>query len=724
MRLVIIMIGLVLLIQSYTLSQYNRSDVEANHSPSDSTTLKIITINVWSGLDYQGNFKFGEYESLDRREFRFKILVQQLKDLNPDILFVQEANPVGKYVSRLADSLAFDEIHQVCNAGIKIFGLGLPSNFEEGIAILARKDLHLKEYVVWKLSGSFGLFGDFISAHFDETEFAEAAQITCCGKPIFLVNVHLSAFPPTDSVVDLVVQGWLSSGLISRSDSAKAHDFLSYGSARRVMEVNELLGHIHNLPSKVPTILGGDFNLVIASKELSILLKDGGFMDAGAKLPVGRLYTWDPTHDANVSFSTQTVDASGDELDFEDRLSAAYDSKPRRIDFIFLDRNFEREDINTASIVLDSSFGGVQTSDHFGMMAEIKMSRVLDVMGNQLENESDVNRASIEPLPIVSYDTDIGFGYGAKLFLFDLMKMRESFDFVAFNSTKGERWYRGVFSIPDFESRQGTEYPFALDFTFDYDKWLKNNFYGVGNGSLFSSREQYTREPIEFDFAFSRGFTPNFVGEATITHKSIRNFNFGTDSQLKNLPPALNSGNAAYTSASLSLRYDTRNSFVNPSRGVVLDGEAEFSPRWDLGNTSFTRLAGWFQYYSVLFYPTSIFALRVGVQQVVGDSLPVQVLTSIGGNNTMRGYTQDRYLDKARALINSELRFPIYWRIGGVVGLDAGKVWESLTELDIKKWAVNPVVGLRLYMDNYVVRADMGFGRDGTGFYFNFGQIF
>ncbi|MBI2430208.1 MAG: hypothetical protein HYV29_15680, partial [Ignavibacteriales bacterium] len=66
-----------------------------------------------------------------------------------------------------------------------------------------------------------------------------------------------------------------------------------------------------------------------------------------------------------------------------------------------------------------------------------------------------------EALPIVAYDTDVGFGYGTKLFLLDQLDERESFDLVAFNSTKGERWYRFVFSLPDFEMRQGTEYALA-----------------------------------------------------------------------------------------------------------------------------------------------------------------------------------------------------------------------------------------------------------------------
>ena len=102
----------------------------------------------------------------------------------------------------------------------------------------------------------------------------------------------------------------------------------------------------------------------------------------------------------------------------------------------------------------------------------------------------------------------------------------------------------------------------------------------------------------------------------------------------------------------------------------------------------------------------------------------MQTLLSVGGTQTLRGSPQDRYLDKASIVGNMELRFPLFWRLGGVLGLDAGKVWHSLQEIDLNRWAWNPVVGLRLYMDTFVVRADLGFGCETTGFYLNFGQLF
>ena len=90
----------------------------------------------------------------------------------------------------------------------------------------------------------------------------------------------------------------------------------------------------------------------------------------------------------------------------------------------------------------------------------------------------------------------------------------------------------------------------------------------------------------------------------------------------------------------------------------------------------------------------------------------------------MRGFPQDRFLDKISAVSNAEFRIPIFWRFGGVVGIDAGKVWKKLSEFDLNNWATNGVVGLRLFMDTFVVRLDVGFSKETTGFYLNFGQVF
>jgi hypothetical protein len=105
----------------------------------------------------------------------------------------------------------------------------------------------------------------------------------------------------------------------------------------------------------------------------------------------------------------------------------------------------------------------------------------------------------VELLPIISYDTDAGIGLGTKVFALNYLMLDESFDLILFNSSKGERWYRLVFSLPDFERRQGKVYPMAVDATVNYDKTIRASFFGVGSTSRYENREYFTKEPIDFN---------------------------------------------------------------------------------------------------------------------------------------------------------------------------------------------------------------------------------
>ena len=214
------------------------------------------------------------------------------------------------------------------------------------------------------------------------------------------------------------------------------------------------------------------------------------------------------------------------------------------------------------------------------------------------------------------------------------------------------------------------------------------------------------------------------MGQFGLRYKTVDNYNLEDNSRLKGALPDLNVSRATITSIYTNLRFDTRNSYINPSTGLVLQGEAEFALNTSFTNVNYQRIAAWLHYYKILFYPETILAVRLNLQNLFGEDIPVQFLLPIGGGSTLRGSPQDRYLGKSSAIFNCELRFPLIWRFGGVLGFDAGKVWDSLADFDLKGWATNPTVGLRFYMSNFLVRIDVGLGKDSTGFYFNFGHIF
>ena len=342
----------------------------------------------------------------------------------------------------------------------------------------------------------------------------------------------------------------------------------------------------------------------------------------------------------------------------------------------------------------------------------------------QSEDSTETINPIAEPLLIFSYDSNIGFGYGVKCFFLNFLKSRESFDIILFNSTKGERWYRFVFSIPDFELRQGKKYPMAVDLTFDYDNLIANYFYGTGNQSSYDSRIKYTHKLVELNLTINRGFSSKFVSQLAISYKMIKNSNIQETPKLKIQYPQLTPSRIEYSSLIFDIRYDSRDSYINPSKGIVLDGKIEFAPNLPLNSVSFMQWSTWLQYYREVFIKKVILAMRFGLQEIRGKSLPIQVLIPLGSNRTLRGYSLDRFLDKSAALFNAEIRFPIYWRFGGIIGMDTGRVWESIEKFSFMQWHTNAVLGLRFYLQTYIVRLDMGFSHEITGLYLNFNHIF
>jgi outer membrane protein assembly factor BamA len=341
------------------------------------------------------------------------------------------------------------------------------------------------------------------------------------------------------------------------------------------------------------------------------------------------------------------------------------------------------------------------------------------------DKDSLVTENSIfEPLPIISYDTDTGLGYGVKAFFLNFLDRHESFDVILFNSTKGERWYRFIFSIPDFELRQGKKYPLAFDLIIDYDKWIAYHFYGIGNRSDYDDEEKYTRTFIEINMTASRGFSEQLISQIKLSYKSIDNSQIQIDKNLMRLQPDLNRSSVKFLSTLFKIRYDTRNSFINPSIGTVCEASVEYAPDIFNNDVSFTLWSAWIQYYSRLFINNLILAVRFGLQTITADGLPIQVLLPLGGNKTLRGYPQDRFLDQSTALLNAEVRFPLYKRLGAIIGLDTGKVFPSLRHFNLVNLHSNSTFGLRYYFQTFIVRLDLGISPETFGLYLNFGHVF
>jgi len=344
------------------------------------------------------------------------------------------------------------------------------------------------------------------------------------------------------------------------------------------------------------------------------------------------------------------------------------------------------------------------------------------------ENEYLDTKKSFSAFPILMYDTDIGLGYGGRAKFVNYLAKRESFDLIVFNSSKGERWYIFAFSIPDIEIRQGKRHSFSFDFIAEYDKYINYYFYGTGPDSDKDDETGFTYEKKELQFRFGRGFTPRFVMEAYYILRNIRYFKVEEDRPFSEMLER--AGNQFSPLVSLVARYDTSDSQVHPKKGFRLIFRNDAASRF-LGNKNarFYRFTLDFRKYILLFGQRDVLAFRTLVQKISGknEKIPIFEYSVLGGSseiNAMRGYRLNRFQDKGKFLANIEYRFPLWRKLGGNVFVDGGLVWPSWSEIRLKKAVVDIGWGLRYYLQNFVVRFDMGFSNEGVGIYFNFGHIF
>lgn len=164
-----------------------------------------------------------------------------------------------------------------------------------------------------------------------------------------------------------------------------------------------------------------------------------------------------------------------------------------------------------------------------------------------------------------------------------------------------------------------------------------------------------------------------------------------------------------------SLQYDSRNSVFYPVRGFFIEGKSSLQREEFSSEYNFSRFeidARWFAGIT----GDHVIALQVKAEGAAGD-VPLQSLCGIGGNELMRGYLRDRYVDKTSTAAQAEYRFPIAWRFAGVFFASAGEVQKKPADYNTADIHYAGGAGLRFILDrsqHITARADCGINEDGT----------
>ena len=356
--------------------------------------------------------------------------------------------------------------------------------------------------------------------------------------------------------------------------------------------------------------------------------------------------------------------------------------------------------------------------------------------------------------PFVFRDTDVGFGGGIAITDIDFrqQRRREFGALFASYSVKGQQSYTGVWRrwLHQIEAAEGGVFQEERSFVggaVGYRKILTRRFYGFGASTSEDDETSYTDQTAFARASFEKALRhpgDNLVGAVSLLGE-WHNLSGG---EVDDAPDTGEEFPFVFGSAADSwlvwlrgeLRYDTRDSQVLPYDGFEVGGRVDaalFQNGWDVG-AIFTAFATKVFPLPPLLHrggdaleehrPTDTIAFGLVTRGTAGD-LPFFSLPALGGSDTLRGFIEGRFRDRASWHLVGEYRFWVLprgfripftkalrvERVGLALFGETGSVDDDWWGLFGSKVRASGGVGLRLTLERSApFRVDVGFSSEGV----------
>ena len=113
-------------------------------------------------------------------------------------------------------------------------------------------------------------------------------------------------------------------------------------------------------------------------------------------------------------------------------------------------------------------------------------------------------------------------------------------------------------------------------------------------------------------------------------------------------------------------------------------------------------------------------------QQETGtDHIPFHLLNTLDVNSPLRAFDRGRFRDHGLAVFNAEYRWEVFAGLDMAVFGDAGKVFHSKHDWNVRNMEGCYGVGMRFNARNSVfLRMDAGFSREGFQVWLKFNNVF
>jgi hypothetical protein len=292
---------------------------------------------------------------------------------------------------------------------------------------------------------------------------------------------------------------------------------------------------------------------------------------------------------------------------------------------------------------------------------------------------------------------------------------------IAAYATKVERQFEASFKDT---GAGGGRYILAAE-----GNWFKNafaRFFGIGNRRTEQDETTYTSREANIRLSAGLNLGQNFSVLWTERWRNVR----VDDGVIPSLPqtkdrfPTLTGiGGAQIFAHRLTALYDSRDNLLTPVNGTF--ASAYFELGHDLIHDEpdrWVRFAIDARHLIPHASGRMVFVGRFLIEHVFSQGVPFYERPTLGGENTLRGFGLNRFVDDNLFLVNLEERIRIYEKrvfdnpieLEAAPFLDFGRVNSQFFNR-LKKTQFNPGIGIRaLSRPNVVGRLDIAHGKDGT----------
>jgi outer membrane protein assembly factor BamA len=279
------------------------------------------------------------------------------------------------------------------------------------------------------------------------------------------------------------------------------------------------------------------------------------------------------------------------------------------------------------------------------------------------------------------------------------------------------------FSYADPAFSQGR---YSLNFGASFFKNATARFFGLGQATSESGESNYTAREGRVNWRF--GVHMNEVTQIAVGQRfrqvSLQEGATGlpfTGDEFSSVPGV--QGETLILGHRATFYYDTRNNLVSPTDGTAVTAYAELNQNIRNGDHPIYSRYG-FEVKKLMPSESkhAILIVRADLQATIGEQVPFFEQSSLGGQNNLRGYGVDRFIDKNLVAVSIEERIHLARaKVAGVMAdfevapfLDTGQVFNSFKDVSFRDYRFTPGVGFRgIIRPNVVGRIDYGYSREG-----------